>query len=99
VTNSGVLTLNNPTITTTGSSSSMDNSSFYGLNAGLLVTAAGSATVTGGTVIRRRVVPAQYHGALEPYDGHLPGSGDSKRRQFTVNGGVKGLPVTSRNSS
>lgn len=50
VANSGVLTLNNPTITTTGNSSSTDNSSFYGLNAGLLVTAAGSATVNGGTV-------------------------------------------------
>lgn len=49
VTNSGVLTLLNPTITTTGNTSSTDSSSFAGLNAGLLVTS-GSATVTGGTI-------------------------------------------------
>jgi uncharacterized protein (TIGR03437 family) len=50
VTNSGVLTLVSPTITTSGDTSSSDNSSFYGLNAALLVNAAGSATVTGGTI-------------------------------------------------
>ena len=50
VTNSGVLTLTDPTITTTGNTSSQDNSSFYGLNAGLPATAAGSATVSGGTI-------------------------------------------------
>ncbi|MGD0774924.1 MAG: hypothetical protein ABSC05_19085 [Candidatus Solibacter sp.] len=49
VTNSGVLTLINPIISTSGNSSSTDNSSFAGLNAGLLV-ASGSATVTGGTI-------------------------------------------------
>lgn len=49
VTNSGVLTLINPTILTSGGTSSQDNSSFYGLNAGLLVTS-GSATVTGGSI-------------------------------------------------
>jgi uncharacterized protein (TIGR03437 family) len=49
VTNSGVLTLSNPIITTSGNTSSTDSSSFAGLNAGLLVTS-GSATVTGGTI-------------------------------------------------
>jgi uncharacterized protein (TIGR03437 family) len=49
VANSGVLTLTNPTIVTSGNTSSQDNSSFYGLNAGLLVTS-GKATVTGGTI-------------------------------------------------
>ena len=49
VTNSGVLTLINPAIATSGNTSSTDNSSFYGLNAGLLVTS-GQAAVTGGTI-------------------------------------------------
>jgi hypothetical protein len=34
VTNGGNLTLANPTITTSGDTSSLDDSSFYGLNAG-----------------------------------------------------------------
>ena len=38
VKNGGALTLVNPTITTTGNTSSQDNSSFYGLNAGILAT-------------------------------------------------------------
>jgi uncharacterized protein (TIGR03437 family) len=50
VTNSGVLILTNPTLVTSGNTSSQDSSSFYGLNAGLLVTAAGIATVSGGTI-------------------------------------------------
>ena len=50
VSNSGALTLSNPTIKTSGNTSSQDNSSFYGLNAGLLVTSGGTATVTGGTI-------------------------------------------------
>lgn len=49
VENSGALTLTDPTIVTSGNTSSQDNSSFYGLNAGLLVTS-GSATVTGGGI-------------------------------------------------
>ncbi len=49
VSNTAVLTLISPTITTSGNTSSQDNSSFYGLNAGLLVTG-GKATVTGGTI-------------------------------------------------
>jgi uncharacterized protein (TIGR03437 family) len=49
VANSGALTLVSPILTTSGKTSSTDNSSFYGLNAGLLVTS-GSATVTGGTI-------------------------------------------------
>jgi hypothetical protein len=50
VSNSAVLTLIAPAITTSGNTSSEDNSSFYGLNAGLLVTGGGNATVTGGTI-------------------------------------------------
>jgi len=50
VTNSGALTLSNAVIRTSGNTSSSDNSSFYGLNAGLLATAAGSATVNGGSI-------------------------------------------------
>jgi hypothetical protein len=50
VANSGVLNLVNPAIATSGNTSSTDNSSFYGLNAALLASAGGSATVTGGTI-------------------------------------------------
>ena len=48
-TNSGVLTLNNCTITTSGNTSSQDNSSFYGLNAGVLA-ASGTIHMVGGSV-------------------------------------------------
>ncbi|HEY3268598.1 MAG TPA: pertactin-like passenger domain-containing protein [Armatimonadota bacterium] len=50
VCNGGKLTLVNPTVTTSGNTSSPDNSSFYGLNAGILATSASSITMTGGTV-------------------------------------------------
>ncbi len=49
LTDSARLTLTNPTVTTSGNTSSQDNSSFYGLNAGLLASA-GTLTVSGGTV-------------------------------------------------
>lgn len=49
VTNSGTLTLTNCTITKSGNTSSSDNSSFYGLNAGVLATNS-TITITGGTV-------------------------------------------------
>jgi hypothetical protein len=50
VTNSGVLTLINPTITTSGDSSSNDASSFYGLNAAVLVNQGSTMTIKGGTI-------------------------------------------------
>lgn len=49
VTNSGTLTMTNCTVTKSGNTSSSDNSSFYGLNAGILAYNA-KITVTGGTV-------------------------------------------------
>lgn len=48
--NGATLTLVNPTITKTGDSSSSDQSSFYGLNAGVLVGSGSALTMTGGTV-------------------------------------------------
>ncbi len=50
VTSSGRLTLVDPTVRTTGSSKSNDESSFYGLNAGLLANASGKVVITGGSV-------------------------------------------------
>jgi hypothetical protein len=50
VTNGGVLTLINPTIKTSGDSSSNDASSFYGLNAAVLVNEGSSVTLKGGTI-------------------------------------------------
>jgi hypothetical protein len=47
VCNSCNLTLTNCTITTSGNTSSNDNSSFYGLNAGVLATSASQITLTG----------------------------------------------------
>ncbi|MDQ5987604.1 MAG: hypothetical protein CSYNP_03349 [Syntrophus sp. SKADARSKE-3] len=47
---STALTLTNPTITTSGNTSSTDNSSFYGLDAAVLNYNGGSLTITGGTV-------------------------------------------------
>jgi hypothetical protein len=44
------LTLTNPTIVTTGDSSSGDDSSFYGLNAGALAYAGGKLSITGGSI-------------------------------------------------
>ena len=49
-TNSGGLTLNSCTISTTGNSSDVNSSSQYGLNAGVLATAAGKITIAGGSV-------------------------------------------------
>jgi len=46
----GRLTLLNCAITTSGNTSSTDNSSFYGLNAGILVDTGGTLVMTGGSV-------------------------------------------------
>jgi len=50
VTNAGALTLTNPTVITSGDSSSTDESSFYGLDAGVLATSGSAITVDGGSV-------------------------------------------------
>ncbi|MBZ0308742.1 MAG: hypothetical protein K8I82_21925, partial [Anaerolineae bacterium] len=50
VINGGALTLVNPTITKSGDTSSSDSSSFYGLNAAVLVGPGSTASITGGTV-------------------------------------------------
>jgi|GEM_PF-5022857 len=50
VTNSGKLTLNNCTVTTSGKSSSVDSSSQYGLNAGVLADSKGTLTMSGCSV-------------------------------------------------
>lgn len=47
VTDSGILNLSNSTVTTTGNTSSNDNSSFYGLNAGVLAESASKINLTG----------------------------------------------------
>lgn len=49
-TNAASLTLINPTLTSSGDSSSSDASSFYGLDAGVLATSDADITITGGTV-------------------------------------------------
>jgi spore coat protein CotH len=46
----GQLTLVNPTVTTTGNTSSQENSSFYGLNAGVLAAQGGKVSISGGSV-------------------------------------------------
>ncbi len=46
----GALTLMNPQISTTGGTSSQENSSFYGLNAGVLATGGSKVTILGGSV-------------------------------------------------
>jgi hypothetical protein len=50
VVNNGNLTLINPKITTSGDTSNMNASSFYGLNAVLLANEGGNLTVKGGTI-------------------------------------------------
>lgn len=50
VINGGSLTVNDAVVTKTGETSSADQSSFYGLNAAVLVGAGSSLTMTGGTV-------------------------------------------------
>ena len=51
VLNSGILSLTNCTISTTGNSSSNDNSSFYGLNAAILATSGGVINLSGCKII------------------------------------------------
>ncbi|MCX9078320.1 MAG: hypothetical protein OIN84_10125, partial [Candidatus Methanoperedens sp.] len=48
--NGSTLTLVNPTITKTGDTSSSDSSSFYGLNAAVLVGSGSSVSISGGSV-------------------------------------------------
>jgi len=50
VTKSGKLTLTDAKVTTSGTTSSSDESSFYGLNAGVLAENGGDITLDGGTV-------------------------------------------------
>jgi hypothetical protein len=50
VINAGTLTLDNPTIAKTGDMSSSDKSSFYGLNAAVLVGSGSHAAISGGSV-------------------------------------------------
>jgi len=50
VTKTGVLTLNGATVTTSGDTSSQDNSSFYGLNAAVLAADGGTIHMDGGTI-------------------------------------------------
>jgi len=51
VTSSGTLTLRNSRIRTSGDSRSSEESSFYGLNAGVLANAHGEVRIAGGSVI------------------------------------------------
>lgn len=50
VTNGGELVLNNPTIATSGETSSNDASSFYGLNAAVLAASGSTVTINGGSI-------------------------------------------------
>jgi predicted small secreted protein len=50
VTDKGALTLNNITVTTSGNTSSDENSSFYGLNAGVLAASGSTITINSGTI-------------------------------------------------
>ena len=50
ITDGGNLTLNNVTVNTSGNTSSDENSSFYGLNAGILASSGSTITVNGGTI-------------------------------------------------
>jgi hypothetical protein len=50
VSDGGTLTLINPTIVTSGDTSSNDASSFYGLNGAVLANGGSTVTITGGTI-------------------------------------------------
>ncbi len=50
VTNNASLTLKDATVNTTGNTSSDENSSFYGLNAGVLATSGSTLDMNGGTI-------------------------------------------------
>jgi hypothetical protein len=50
VTKGATLTLRNPTVRTSGSSKSSNQSSFYGLSAGVLANSKGKAVISGGSV-------------------------------------------------
>jgi hypothetical protein len=50
VTDGGALTLNNVSVKTSGNNSSDENSSFYGLNAGVLASSGSTITMNGGSI-------------------------------------------------
>jgi hypothetical protein len=53
VSNHGTYTLDNCEVRTTGNTTSMENSSFYGLNAGVLALSDGKVVMTGGSIVTR----------------------------------------------
>jgi len=53
VTDGGTLTLSDSQVTTSGNTTGMEDSSFYGLNAGVLAMASSKITMTGGSIATR----------------------------------------------
>jgi hypothetical protein len=104
VLNGGTLTLNNPTVITSGDTSSQDNSSFYGLNAGILAASGSRVDVNGGTIT---TTGSGANGAFATGSGTvvnlsdvaITASGDGGHGVMATQGGVMTLENVDMNTS
>jgi hypothetical protein len=93
VTNGGRLTLTNPTIITSGNTSSSDASSFYGLNGAILANNGSTVTITGGSITTtgsgaNGVIPTGSGTSVTLTDMTITASGDGGHGVMATLGGT-----------
>lgn len=93
VKNGGNLTLVNPTIETSGNTTSNDDSSFFGLNAAVLAAANSSVTVLGGTITTtgtgaNGAFPTGENASITLFGTMINATGDGGHGVMATNGGL-----------
>jgi hypothetical protein len=93
VTNGGNLTLIDPTISTSGDTSSSDASSFYGLNGGVLINNGSSITIAGGSITTtgsgaNGVIPTGSGSSATLSDLTITASGGGAHGVMATQGGI-----------
>jgi len=93
VTNGGTLTLVNPTIVTSGDTSSSDASSFYGLNGAVLANGGSTVTINGGTITTtgsgaNGAIPTGTGTTIRLTDVTIRASGGGGHGVMATNGGI-----------
>jgi len=93
VTNGGTLTLVNPTIVTSGDTSSSDASSFYGLNGAMLASNGSTVMITGGTISStgsgaNGAIPTGSGTTIRLTNVKITASGDGGHGVMATNGGI-----------
>jgi len=93
VTNGGDLNLVNPTIVTSGDTSSNDASSFYGLNGAVLANSGSKVTITGGTISTtgsgsNGAIPTGSETSITLTDVTIKATGGGGHGVMATNGGI-----------